>query len=171
MRLRPWYLLETSETKLLSLLMIWQIPVEQCAMLQRSKPMLNNFLVVMAGTVAQWNILLNLNSPLKAEYLLKAGHLCSLFWKVEWHAFIQLKVSEAQLPESEEVVPSYRECTFNGNLMVQCISLPPASAVEVIESVPSFCLSVCPSVSLRSNCRTVWDTDTKLGVSIKLVNI
>ncbi len=35
--------------------------------------------------------------------------------------------------------------------------LVPASAVEVIESVPSFCLCVCmcPSVSLRSQCQTV----------------
>ncbi len=54
-------------------------------------------------------------------------------------------------------------------------SLPPASAVEVIELVPCFrlpvFLSFCLSVSQHSQSHTVWHTDTKLGTGIDLDKI
>ena len=49
--------------------------------------------------------------------------------------------------------------------------LPPASAVEVIESVPSVCVSVCPCVSYHSCGWTDWDIGLKFGVGICLDNI
>ena len=49
----------------------------------------------------------------------------------------------------------------------EVISLPPASAVEVIESVPS----VCVSVSQHSHDWTVWSTDFKFGAEMHLDHI
>ena len=48
---------------------------------------------------------------------------------------------------------------------------PPASAVEGINSVRCVCLSVCLSVSQRSQGWTDWATDPKFGVGIDLDNI
>ncbi len=53
--------------------------------------------------------------------------------------------------------------------------LPPASAVEVIESVPCFRLSIFPSFRLSvcecSHGWTIWRTDPKIGIRVDLDEI
>ena len=58
--------------------------------------------------------------------------------------------AETVLRNTPEII--VKVCLFN-----QPLWLPPASAVEVLESEPSFCLSVCK----HSHDWTVWHTDKK----------
>ncbi len=59
------------------------------------------------------------------------------------------------------VVGWYNSMTFGSGLQSLFLFSTPASAVEVIESIPSVCMCVCLSVCERSHGRTVWRTEKK----------